>query len=183
MSQSGDNKKKATDKKSDEEQFPLYPHYPAGEDVYSKNNPGKQVDADVDKITRKTHVTDDDLQARNRKEADSAPLEGEDLGLVSGNDADVTEDDLLGLEAIDREMNDEDELDEAALDDLNEADDVDAQELDWKNDKTGSDLDIPGEDLDDEGEDIGAEDEENNGYSIGGDRQDSLEEDREDDGN
>lgn len=39
-------------------------------------------------------------------------------------------------------------------------------------------LDIPGSELDNQQEDIGSEDEENNYYSIGGDRHDDLEEDR-----
>ncbi|PUZ26606.1 hypothetical protein GA0116948_102135 [Chitinophaga costaii] len=182
MIQAGDNKK-PNDKKSGEEQFPGYPHYASKEDVFSKDNAGKQVDADLENITRKTHVSDKDLTPKSKTETDAAPVAGEDLGIVKGNEADVTEDDLLGLEAIDREMNDEDELDADSLDDLNDIDDVDAQESDWKKDKTGRDLDIPGQELDDEAEDVGAEDEENNGYSLGGDRQDSLEEDRDDDGN
>ena len=39
------------------------------------------------------------------------------------------------------------------------------------------DLDIPGSELDDENESIGEEDEENNYYSIGGDRHENLEDD------
>ncbi len=39
------------------------------------------------------------------------------------------------------------------------------------------DLDIPGAELDDEDEEIGEEDEENNYYSIGGDRHNDLDED------
>jgi hypothetical protein len=41
------------------------------------------------------------------------------------------------------------------------------------------DLDIPGTELDDADESIGEEDEENNYYSLGGDRHDDLEEDNE----
>lgn len=47
----------------------------------------------------------------------------------------------------------------------------------FNQDKSGDDLDIPGSELDDEQEDIGSEDEENNGYSIGGDNHNDLEED------
>lgn len=47
-------------------------------------------------------------------------------------------------------------------------------------DKSGSDLDIPGSELDDEQELIGSEDEENNGYSLGGDNHQDLEETHED---
>lgn len=47
----------------------------------------------------------------------------------------------------------------------------------FNQDKSGDDLDIPGAELDDEQEEIGSEDEENNGYSIGGDNHNDLEED------
>lgn len=43
-------------------------------------------------------------------------------------------------------------------------------EKDFDDLETGEDLDIQGAELDDEMEDIGSEDEENNYYSIGGDR-------------
>lgn len=47
----------------------------------------------------------------------------------------------------------------------------------FREDISGSDLDIPGSELDDAMEDIGSEDEENNGYSLGGDNHNDLEED------
>jgi hypothetical protein len=50
-------------------------------------------------------------------------------------------------------------------------------EKDFMDDVSGGDLDIPGSELDDQQEDIGSEDEENNYYSIGGDRHENLEED------
>ncbi len=43
----------------------------------------------------------------------------------------------------------------------------------------GNDLDIPGSELDDADEEIGEEDEENNYYSLGGDRHEDLEEEKE----
>ena len=49
-------------------------------------------------------------------------------------------------------------------------------EKDFKDDVSGSDLDIPGSENDDEQEAIGAEDEENNYYSLGGDNHNDLEE-------
>lgn len=49
-------------------------------------------------------------------------------------------------------------------------------EKNFEQDKSGSDLDIPGSELDDVQENIGSEDEENNGYSIGGDNHNDLEE-------
>ena len=46
------------------------------------------------------------------------------------------------------------------------------------NDTFSDDLDIPASELDDQQERIGNEDDENNYYSIGGDRHDDLEEDK-----
>lgn len=48
----------------------------------------------------------------------------------------------------------------------------------FTNHVSGGDLDIPGSELDDVQESLGSEDEENNGYSIGGDDHDELEEDK-----
>jgi hypothetical protein len=45
-------------------------------------------------------------------------------------------------------------------------------------DFSGKDLDIPGSELDDASESIGSEDEENNGYSLGGDSKEGLDEDQ-----
>jgi hypothetical protein len=50
-------------------------------------------------------------------------------------------------------------------------------EMDFDDDFTGIDLDIPGSELDDDLELIGSEDEENNYYSLGGDNHNDLEED------
>jgi hypothetical protein len=50
-------------------------------------------------------------------------------------------------------------------------------EKNFNQDQSGNDLDIPGSELDDDLEDSGSEDEENNGYSIGGDNHNNLEED------
>jgi len=51
-------------------------------------------------------------------------------------------------------------------------------EKDFAEDKSGSDLDIPGSELDDPQEKVGNEDEENNYYSLGGDDHNDLEEDK-----
>ena len=49
-------------------------------------------------------------------------------------------------------------------------------EKNFDEDPTGDDLDIPGTELDDKMEEIGSEDEENNYYSLGGDRHHNLDE-------
>ena len=51
-------------------------------------------------------------------------------------------------------------------------------EKNYKDDVSGSDLDVPGAELDDVQEDVGSEDEENNYYSLGGDDHDDLDEDK-----
>ena len=51
-------------------------------------------------------------------------------------------------------------------------------EIDFDEDTSGDDLDVPGSELDNALEDIGSEDEENNYYSLGGDDHDDLEEDK-----
>ena len=53
-----------------------------------------------------------------------------------------------------------------------------SNEKNFEEDVSGDDLDIPGAELDDADEAIGNEDEENNGYSIGGDNHNDLDEDR-----
>jgi len=45
------------------------------------------------------------------------------------------------------------------------------------NEELNTDLDVPGSELDDKNEKLGEEDEENNYYSLGGDRHESQEED------
>jgi hypothetical protein len=51
-------------------------------------------------------------------------------------------------------------------------------EIDFNDDVSGRDLDVPGAELDDNQENIGSEDEENNYYSLGGDDHNELEEDK-----
>lgn len=46
----------------------------------------------------------------------------------------------------------------------------------FEEDQSGSELDVPGAELDDQQEFIGSEDEENNYYSIGGDRHEDMDE-------
>lgn len=53
-----------------------------------------------------------------------------------------------------------------------------ANEKDFTEDVSGTDLDVPGSELDDEQEETGGEDEENNNYSLGGDNHNDLDEDK-----
>jgi hypothetical protein len=65
-------------------------------------------------------------------------------------------------------VTDDANLERAQLD--NRDDDGDL--LNEKTNRSGSDLDIPGSEDDDENEEIGEEDEENNGYSLGSEKED-----------
>ncbi len=51
-------------------------------------------------------------------------------------------------------------------------------EKSFEDDMSGDDLDVPGSELDDDQESVGSEDEENNYYSLGGDKHNDLEEDK-----
>lgn len=105
------------------------------------------------------------------------PLTGARGLLDDLNDEEITEDTSSNVTAEERDLlaesadvtpGDEDaqQLERGTLDNeddegapLNEGDEV-----------SGNDLDVPGSELDDDNEDIGEEDEENNSYSLGGDR-------------
>ncbi|MFZ6008896.1 MAG: hypothetical protein ACOYXT_01005, partial [Bacteroidota bacterium] len=78
-------------------------------------------------------------------------------------EADVTEEDLkaLGPEDLSMDLGDDESLKNRV----------------WPVDMAGEDLDVPGAELDDLNELIGSEDEENNPYSLGGDRHEDLEDD------
>lgn len=58
------------------------------------------------------------------------------------------------------------------------AEPIGKNEKTFRDDVSGSDLDVPGSELDDEQEMTGNEDEENNYYSLGGDNHNELEEDK-----
>jgi len=108
----------------------------------------------------------------------------DDLGIVMGTEADVTDDDLLALGDPNREL-DVDEDEEIFSEGSGSAfaateetvSDFDSRDLRDELQRIGDDLDIPGEELDDANEALGEEDEENNYYSLGGDRQDKNEDD------
>ena len=86
----------------------------------------------------------------------------EEENVETVTEADVTKDEkqLLELDELSEDMGEDEELRTRV----------------WAVDMTGKDLDVPGAELEDDAEDAGAEDEENNIYSIGGDRHEGLEE-------
>ena len=111
-----------------------------------------------------------------RNEMPGTNLQGEDLGLRAGNEADVTQDERAALENVRMPTRDEDNLRRAALDNT----DFDGEQL--NEDSFGevlssADLDIPEETDETSTRAMGQGDEENKYYSLGGDRHDSQEED------
>ena len=149
--------------KREDRDLPGYPHYPPEEDIMNPQSGFKKIPADEELANSKS------LSSRNLKKTtqpnDNPGDEADDIRIVRGTEADVTKEDiqLLGAEEGDLDLGD-DELVHASA----RVDDVPNED----------DLDVPGSDLDDNEEELGEEDEENNYYSIGGDRHENLEEDQ-----
>ncbi len=86
------------------------------------------------------------------------------------NNSDVTDEEKELLSRTDDSMSSIDDEDRRNL--MLDKTDRDGEVLNEKDDVSGKDLDVPGSDEDDADEDLGEEDEENNSYSLGGDRKD-----------
>ena len=149
--------------KRDDRDLPGYPHYPPEEDIMNPQSGFKKIPADEELANSKS-LSNRNLKKTNQPDENPGD-EADDIKIVRGTEADVTKEDiqLLGAEEGDLDLGD-DELVHASA----RVDDVPNED----------DLDVPGSDLDDNEEELGEEDEENNYYSIGGDRHENLEEDQ-----
>ena len=108
----------------------------------------------------------DDIYARAKEEQDIDP---EDISKTKTPNEENT--------SIDREELDFDDMVSGRTKhEYKEA--AELNEKEFEGHMSGRDLDVPGSELDDALEDKGDEDEENNSYSVGGDRHDDLEEDK-----
>jgi hypothetical protein len=151
----------SNDQKIDQD-FPGYPHYPAKEDIMDKRTDTHRVDADLEKLASGPNTTGVNQrfasgQSNEKAEQPRQPeKEDDEIPIRMGTDADVDEDDLAVLNSTNGEI---------------------GVPQNVSNEDMENDLDIPGTELDDENEAIGEEDEENNYYSLGGDRHESQEED------
>lgn len=132
-----------------EEEFPGYPQYPASEDIMNR---AERVDVDI------TTAIENNQPIKDVPAAPEQPKLGTDE-----TNSDLTKDDFQALASDEIESEGDDEI---------------LANRTWPVDFAGEDLDIPGSEDDDAQENIGSEDEENNSYSIGGDRHDDLEEGR-----
>ena len=176
-----DNKVQQSKDEHIDQDFPGYPHYPAKEDIMNPQNTTERIEANVENLTH------DELQENGKKKAMTtlqAPTTGDDLGIVMGTEADVTDEDIANLGDPNRDF-DMDEDEEIFSDGSASAfggteetvDDLDSKDLRDELNRTGDDLDVPGSEDDDADENMGEEDEENNYYSLGGDRKDNIEDD------
>ena len=155
------------DAKTDQD-FPGYPHYPAKDDIMDQRTGSERVDAEIERMGSTANVAGMpqrflDGQDRHRAEQAITPQPGsgrddlqDDLKIQMGNEADVDSDDLAALNSTDAEIGTPQNV---------------------SNEDINTDVDIPGTDMDDSNEEVGEEDEENNYYSLGGDRHQSQEED------
>jgi len=151
----------SNDQKTDQD-FPGYPHYPAKEDIMDQRTETHRVDVDVENLTSNNNsgVNQRFIAGQDREKAKESMIPGpatdDELDIKSGTEADVTDDDLVALNSTN--------------DEIGTPQNVSTEDI-------GTDLDIPGSELDDANEEIGEEDEENNYYSLGGDRHERQEED------
>jgi hypothetical protein len=103
----------------------------------------------------------------------------EDLELIMGTEADITNEEKETLKSGEEYMptRDEGNLQRASLDNA----DLEGIQLNYESfgsERTGADLDVPGSEADDELESAGGEDEENNAYSLGSEHNDNITEGR-----
>ena len=135
---------------------------------------------DAREIPGQEHITPPPAGELAGRTASSADEEGEgvldDNSIVdedAGSNVSPMEKKDLFISANDMPGDDEN-LRHAALDSVDE-DGTPLNEDSFNANISPSDLDVPGAALDDESEDIGAEDEENNPYSLGGEKDESSE--------
>lgn len=153
----------SNDPKTDQD-FPGYPHYPAKEDIMDQRTGSHKVDMDMENLASARNATGvsqrfvREGESQHKTTPDNRPSVGKNNEELTrgGNEADVNDDDLSVLNSTNDEIGTPQNV---------------------SNEDLNTDLDIPGSELDDDNERIGEEDEENNYYSLGGDRHESQEED------
>lgn len=162
-----DSKREVEESNDDriDQDFPGYPHYPAKEDIMDQRTGSHKVDMDMENLASSRNATGVSQRfARSQENQRNAGPQGQqpeenysdDLNISSGTEADVNDDDLAVLNSSNDEIGTPQNV---------------------SNEDLNTDLDIPGSELDDDNESIGEEDEENNYYSLGGDRHENQEED------
>ena len=146
-------------------EIPEMKDIPGQEHIHNAGVPGELADTTIS--------SDDEEGIRDGK--DLLADDGEDdIEIVMGTEADVTNEDLalLGDPDQDNDLGEDELVGKAELDDIdNEGDPLNES----GSDRSGKDLDVPEADEDDEEMDeIGEGDEENDYYSLGSDDKDDL---------
>ena len=162
MDRNQDDSKRS--KNQEDRDLPGYPHYPPEEDIMNPQSGFKKIPADEELANSKS-LSSRYINSKTGEPADTPRNEDDRIEIVRGTEADVTREDLelLGSRDGDMDLGDDEVLQtRARVDELPEEDD----------------LDVPGSELDEDAEELGEEDEENNYYSLGGDRHENLEEDQ-----
>ena len=120
----------------------------------------------------------DETLASSGEEGDDLFGDNVDANIDENSDSNVSATEKEDLENTANGMpsGDDTNLKEASLDNTDD-EGAPLNEVSFKNDIAGTDLDVPGAEQDDEDEEIGEEDEENNDYSLGGDNHDDIPED------
>ncbi len=115
----------------------------------------------------------DDTISSSDEEGDSIFNDDIDEDIEESDSSNVSGEEKNDLEVSAEDMPTEDDMNlrRAALDNTDD-DGVLLNESSFKNNISGTGLDVPGAESDDEDEEIGEEDEENNEYSLGGDKHD-----------
>jgi hypothetical protein len=126
-----------------------FPGYPLYPSSDDIMNRGKRIDVDVNVASENIHP--------GKNIIPQEPQNG-----TSKAKSDLTKDDFQALASEELHGTGDDEI---------------LANRTWPVDFAGDDLDVPGSEDDDAQEAVGSEDEENNSYSIGGDRHEDLEED------
>jgi hypothetical protein len=158
------NDSKGQQQPGKDQDLPGYPHYPPEEDIMNPQHGFKKINAD-EELANSRNLSGRIVGSRQENADELQQPDDDDLKIVRGTEADVTNEDL---ELLGDKDNDEDLGDDELVHANARVDDIPEE----------GDLDVPGSDLDDEEEELGEEDEENNYYSLGGDRHENLEEDQ-----
>lgn len=146
-------------------EIPEMKDIPGQEHIHRAGLPGEMADT--------TPASDDEEAVREGRDLLSSEQQEDDVDIVMGTEADVTEDDLvlLGDADEDQDMNEDELIRKPSLDNT----DADGDLLNEAgSEETGDDLDIPEPEESEEDTDaLDQGDEENDYYSLGGDQNDS----------
>jgi hypothetical protein len=154
------NGKTESKEQRDDADLPGYPHYSASEAILNQATRVPAEDLDELTVASPRAMQDKKEVPEEMKLNDTSA--NDTIKIVPGTEADVTKEDLrlLGPRELNNDLGDDELL----------------KGRSHPVDMAGKDLDVPGSELDDADEALGEEDEENNNWSIGGDRHEDLEE-------